>query len=422
MRTAADETDRGEDAERLEGLLDEAIAKLPRRDRDAVVLRYLQGKSFAEVGEALRINENAARQRLFRALGKLRERLGTSESALGASLGMAGAQLVPADFAGRIILGLHSSATSAAKSAAVAVSRIIFMRKLKAFVLVQAVMLLVLGGAGAIVYFMWLGPRAQHRGGGGMEAASGAVVTTSPAAAETPAGDAASPDRSTPDKTLESLCHALMSADRSGVYACLLLQPNRPRSCLDASLDEDMALRRMGLAGEKVYGPDAAKLMEGELPIETVMQAMVVLRKTQGEAAAVDGKSAKITVEIPDALLESVPESYHGLLKSWSGKPIYFQLQDGAWRIDMDRSIRYVMKLGRPGNPTFDKPSDAETMAILEQMAMNEDSVAEQISNGELPQLADAQHAIQANWQRLDWKFGFTSVSTYDVPADSDQH
>src|SRR5580698_5056809 len=52
-------------------LLDEAMGKLGKTDRDAVVLRYFENKSAAEIGAALRMNEETARKRVNRALEKL---------------------------------------------------------------------------------------------------------------------------------------------------------------------------------------------------------------------------------------------------------------------------------------------------------------------------------------------------------------
>jgi len=57
-------------------LLDEAINTLKPKDRSAVVLRFLERRSFAEVGAALGVNENAAQMRVQRALSKLRDFFG----------------------------------------------------------------------------------------------------------------------------------------------------------------------------------------------------------------------------------------------------------------------------------------------------------------------------------------------------------
>lgn len=56
--------------------LDEALHGLGGHDRNALVLRFLEGRSFAEVGTALGTSEAAAKMRVSRALDKLRQALG----------------------------------------------------------------------------------------------------------------------------------------------------------------------------------------------------------------------------------------------------------------------------------------------------------------------------------------------------------
>lgn len=57
----------------IEPLLDEAVNRLEEKDRHLVVLRFLEGCSFAETGAALGISEAAAKMRATRALDKLRD-------------------------------------------------------------------------------------------------------------------------------------------------------------------------------------------------------------------------------------------------------------------------------------------------------------------------------------------------------------
>lgn len=61
--------------ENLRPVIDAAIDKLPEADRSAVVLRFLEQRSFAELGAVLRVTEDAARMRTARALHKLRDAL-----------------------------------------------------------------------------------------------------------------------------------------------------------------------------------------------------------------------------------------------------------------------------------------------------------------------------------------------------------
>lgn len=57
--------------------LDEALLKLPSLDRDAVILRFFQGRDYRHVGRELGISEEAARKRVKRSLEHLAEILKT---------------------------------------------------------------------------------------------------------------------------------------------------------------------------------------------------------------------------------------------------------------------------------------------------------------------------------------------------------
>jgi uncharacterized protein (TIGR03435 family) len=62
-------------------LLDEALGKLGDRDRNAILLRFFEGKSLAEVGAAAGTSEDAAKMRVNRALEKLRKIFGQRDAA-----------------------------------------------------------------------------------------------------------------------------------------------------------------------------------------------------------------------------------------------------------------------------------------------------------------------------------------------------
>ena len=66
------ESNPASDWAQIRPLLDEALDDLSDEDRDAVVLRFFEQRSLAEVGAALGSNEDAARKRVGRALEKLR--------------------------------------------------------------------------------------------------------------------------------------------------------------------------------------------------------------------------------------------------------------------------------------------------------------------------------------------------------------
>lgn len=54
-------------------LLDDALDKLRKSDREAIILRYFEQRSLRDVGQALGVSEEAAKKRVTRAVAQLRE-------------------------------------------------------------------------------------------------------------------------------------------------------------------------------------------------------------------------------------------------------------------------------------------------------------------------------------------------------------
>jgi RNA polymerase sigma factor (sigma-70 family) len=75
--TAADWT-------QIEPLLDDAMAALDETDRTAILLRYFENKNLREVGESLKISDDAAQKRVSRAVEKLREFFSKRKITIGA--------------------------------------------------------------------------------------------------------------------------------------------------------------------------------------------------------------------------------------------------------------------------------------------------------------------------------------------------
>ncbi len=99
-----DEADQGRE---LGSALDVALEELAERDREAVMLRFLGQQSFLQIGRGLGLSEDAARQRVDRALKRLRERLerrGITSSAavLAAELTGRSSRVAPAGLAGNV--------------------------------------------------------------------------------------------------------------------------------------------------------------------------------------------------------------------------------------------------------------------------------------------------------------------------------
>jgi uncharacterized protein (TIGR03435 family) len=76
MQSLGTNEETGTILEKMLPILDEAMAQLRDKDRDAVVLRFFENKSLREVGEALGLEERTAQKRIHRAVEKLRIYLG----------------------------------------------------------------------------------------------------------------------------------------------------------------------------------------------------------------------------------------------------------------------------------------------------------------------------------------------------------
>lgn len=88
-------------------VIDNAISELSSTDRDALLLRFFEKKSYREIGTALGLSENGARMRVDRATDKLRIRLATrgitsTAVALGAALAQNVVSQAHSTLAGRV--------------------------------------------------------------------------------------------------------------------------------------------------------------------------------------------------------------------------------------------------------------------------------------------------------------------------------
>ena len=90
--------------EQLRPAIDDTLHELGERDREAILLRYFEGRSFSEIGATLGSAEGAARMRVDRALEKLRAGLArrgitSTAAALALTLANQPAVAVPAGLA-----------------------------------------------------------------------------------------------------------------------------------------------------------------------------------------------------------------------------------------------------------------------------------------------------------------------------------
>lgn len=115
--------------------IDEAVADLSESDRDAILLRYFQGKTAHEMAVALAISDEAAQKRVTRAVERLRELLSTRSLNIGAA-GLAvlisanAVQSAPADFAAGLAASVLTSAAAIQSVTAVFAGKVLALSTL----------------------------------------------------------------------------------------------------------------------------------------------------------------------------------------------------------------------------------------------------------------------------------------------------
>lgn len=155
------ETTHEPDWQTVRPVLDEAMHELDERDREAVLLRHFEGRSFAEIGKLCGgLSENAVRMRVERALDKLRARLarrGITSTALALS-GVLSAQAVTAAPSG---LATAAGALGAASAASSGMGWAIFMGATKTKLAVAGAVI-ALGIGGVAIFQQQNATRERH--------------------------------------------------------------------------------------------------------------------------------------------------------------------------------------------------------------------------------------------------------------------
>jgi len=144
--------DHPKEGESIAPVVDEVLPLLKPRDREALLLRFFEGKTFAELGATLSLSADAARMRVERALEKtqallLKRGVTSTATALAGVLGTHSSWAAPAGWAAAI--SSTALATAAAATSASSVSAIAFMTLSKTKFIILTTLLA--GGAATLV-------------------------------------------------------------------------------------------------------------------------------------------------------------------------------------------------------------------------------------------------------------------------------
>ena len=128
--------DSGPDYSGVAPILDEAIDELGEEDRTAILLRFFEQHDFRSVGQALGVNEDAARMRVNRALEKLQDLIKprgvtTSAAALSVVLSANAVQAAPVGLSATITTAAAFAGTAIATTATATATKAIAMTTLQ---------------------------------------------------------------------------------------------------------------------------------------------------------------------------------------------------------------------------------------------------------------------------------------------------
>lgn len=153
--------------------LDAALDELPRADRELLLARYFEERSYRDLAAATGRSEAALMQQHHRALEKLarlfrRRGFATATTALGAGLGAPLASAAPAGLAAACAAG--ATATTAAGISASTAFHLTLAMQTKTQLAAAAAILCLLSGVGSFVTSRWQQGRATHHQADAMSA------------------------------------------------------------------------------------------------------------------------------------------------------------------------------------------------------------------------------------------------------------
>jgi RNA polymerase sigma factor (sigma-70 family) len=146
----------------IRDLLDDALLSLNSEDRSAVTMRYLQGRSIAEVASAMGVSESAAERRAQRAIEKLREtmrRKGVVTTTVAITAALAAESTAHAALAATLVPAITASAISATAATSGGIAgfikgAVMAMSAHKAAAIAVVLVLVMCGGAASVLYVM----------------------------------------------------------------------------------------------------------------------------------------------------------------------------------------------------------------------------------------------------------------------------
>ena len=332
-------------------LLDEAIAKLGKADRHAVLLRFFERKEHKEIGRTLGTSENAAKKRVARALDKMRSffarrGIALSVATLGGTVMAHSVQAIPPALSQSVAAAVAANAplTTTTLALVTETMKTMFLAKLQT----AAYAMVVLLAAGTATFTILNAAEPQTR--------DSKASTTS--------------DRSTPLGALRDFADALEQSDSVRVRSAIHAQQPEATNLVAALGEAVAAERRFKDAVTGQFGTGATGLMRQ------------VINLNYGQAAFKSGENLDDTVTYTDAdhAVVRLPS------RSRPEKPHTVQMVrvGGVWKMSEEDA---------PGSS--DGPE--QTAAIFRKFVRRIDQTTSEVNQGKYDSAEEAMRALRKN-------------------------
>jgi uncharacterized protein (TIGR03435 family) len=154
----------------LAPLLDDAMSRLGTNDRNAIVLRFFQNQSLADVGNAMGIAERAAQKRVNRALEKLRKNfagrgVNSTTAVIAGAISSNSIQAVPATFAQSVAAAAMTKGATVSASTLTLIKgalKVMAWTKAQTSIVAVAVVILAIGTTTGVVHKVTTTHREQY--------------------------------------------------------------------------------------------------------------------------------------------------------------------------------------------------------------------------------------------------------------------
>jgi RNA polymerase sigma factor (sigma-70 family) len=381
--------------------LDELVRRLREKDRQALLLRFYQQKSMAEVGAALNVSEDAAKKRVAKAVERLRSSLRAGipmpAAALTASLAAGTTHTAPASVVDSCVTLATSPGSKEVLLIAKRTVSAMLTAKLKLAALVTFLLVTLIAAASVTAFL-------SSRGSDSPPISEVEPVPT-PIMAAAPENEPTTQpfSQNTPLDTLTKLDTALQTDDHTAIVQCLYDNGADPEA---AALARDFFLLNANICQiqrawqTKFNEPMNVPGMKFDLfPAGGGLEMLLdrLLKIPNGPTVRIDGDVARVRVDLPPEIFAGTGIDRNVALGHWAGATLFLKRVGNIWKLDTDLTLNLVVSVNR-------RPGNNEDVLVLKQKIFDDLSqslqkIAAQINNGSMKYPQEAADAVQ-NAQR----------------------